>query len=313
MKLSNRPGLMPSLFFLFTWLFLPLDYPASGETGGAALPSPVDVVRSPAEPKPTQTPKKNAIQGADYIAAGELAVFISEAPAAWSVIPETYSNSIHVDSNGRKLLFASPVKGTVSIIAATTADGKPQITVHTFTNGEKSPTPEPTPEPQPEPKDPLEELTRKEILKIDATAADAGREKLADVFQKCIEFIDAGTVQTPAGARETFRRYWEFEAARAGAGTLDAFRPLLSAVSDAIDWSTILSVRSDFSKIKKALTEAARADRNAAAEPEAEKPAEKETPKPTQPKSSCPGGNCPTGTCPTGNCPNANGRFFYRY
>ena len=269
MKLENRPGIIPSLFFII-----------------AALCSPAFA----------------AIDGPEVIAAGELAIFQTDVPAAWAVVPDTYAKSVVVDSSGEKLVFASPVKGTVTIIAATAGiEGKPNIEVRTFINGEKSDGADNGEDEQPE--DKLIALVKSEFQKIEnKEAAETGKQKLADVFQTVVDFIDKKTVQTPAGARETFRRYWEFETARIGKGTLDAYRPFLSAVSDAIDWSTIQTVRADFIKVGLGLSEAARADQQQAPS----SGTKTETPKPTQtqqqPKSSCPGGNCPTG-----------GRFFYRF
>lgn len=275
MKRINRPEIVPSLFFLI-----------------AALCSPAFA----------------AIDGPDYIAAGELAVFTSDVPAAWAVVPDTFSKSVVIDSSGKKLVFASPVKGTVTIIASTAAEAgeTPNIEVRTFTNGDKSDGGGGDEEDEKEPVDKLIALVKSEYQKIEnRDAAEAGRLKLAGVFQTVVDFIDKKTVQTPAGARETFRRYWEYEAARAGKGALDAYRPFITAVSAEIDWSSIETVKTDFMKLVKGLTEAARADQSAPTSETAEKPEEKETP---QSGSNCPGGVCPTGNCPNGNC---NIRRFY--
>ena len=283
MKRINRPGSVPSLFFLI-----------------AALCSPAFA----------------AIDGPDYIAAGELAVFTSDVPAAWAVVPDTFSKSVVIDSSGKKLVFASPVKGTVTIIASTAAEAgeTPNIEVRTFVNGEKSDGGGGDEEDEKEPVDKLLALVKSEFQKIEnRDAAEAGRLKLAGVFQTVVDFIDKKTVQTPAGARETFRRYWEYEAARAGKGTLDAYRPFITAVSAEVDWTSIETVKTDFMKLVKGLTEAARADQSAPTSETAKKPEEKETPK-TETEEPQSGSNCPGGVCPTGNCPNGNcniRRFYY--
>ena len=79
MKKSNtenpvRIGVLPSLFFL---LFLAL--------GGANAAAEV--------------------KGPDFVNAGELAVFSSDEPAAWAVIPASYAESVYIDTGGKTLIF----------------------------------------------------------------------------------------------------------------------------------------------------------------------------------------------------------------
>ena len=211
-------GILPRLFFLLLWAL----------SGSIAA---------------------GEVNGPDFVKAGELATFTSNEPAAWAVIPENYKESVFIDSGRKILIFASPVKGTVSIIAATATDGAANIEIHTFINGDKPDGNEPEPEPGS-----LEEIVRNELIKIEnRQAAEAGREKLAGVFQTVIDGINKGTIRTPEGARETFRRYWEYEAATAGAGTLEAYRSLISSVSSQIDWTDTETVKSNFESIKKAL------------------------------------------------------------
>lgn len=186
-----------------------------------------------------------AVKGPEFVEAGNIAVFTSDKPTAWAVVPESYSESVYIDSDGKSLIFASPVQGAVTVIGATAGDGdKPNIEVRTFYNGTKGIEPEPGT---------LANLTRAEIGKIDASVQTIGCARLAAVFEKVVDGIEQKIIRTPEGARETFRRYWEYEAARTGNGTLEAFRPAILKISNAIDWKDAESVKKDFQDVIKGL------------------------------------------------------------
>ena len=203
-----------------------------------------------------------AITAPDSVEAGCLAVCKSNTPATWAIYPQDYRGSYYVADGGSSCIFASPVKGIVTIIAATVNDeGGVDIAEHTLYNGETapepdnvdpapSPTPTPTPEPEPEPElETLESI----VETSDATATAADLNALSNAFATVIQSIDNGAIKTPAGARETFRAVWLRQAALTNPAAIDALKPLIDALSDRIDNTDLQTIRRDYTEIVAAL------------------------------------------------------------
>lgn len=192
------------------------------------------------------------ITAPDSVEAGCLAVCKSDTPATWAIYPQSYRGSCYVADGGSSCIFASPVKGVVTIIAATVNDeGGVDIAEHTLYNGEAAPesdSVDPAPSPAPTPET-LESIV--ETSDVQATAADLNA--LSSAFATVIQSIDNGAIKTPAGARETFRAVWLRQAAVANPAAIDALQPLIDKLSDMIDNSDLTTIRRDYAAIVAAL------------------------------------------------------------
>ena len=193
-----------------------------------------------------------AITAPDVVEAGSLAVCKSDTAATWAIYPQSYRGSYYVADGGSSCIFASPVKGIVTIIAATVNDaGGVDIAEHTLYNGEAAPEPDkvdPAPSPEPEPE------TIDSVIAADnsqATAADLNA--LSNAFATVIQSIDNGAVKTPAGARETFRAVWLRQAAMTNPAAIDNLSGLIDKLSAMIDNSDLQTIRRDYTAIVAAL------------------------------------------------------------
>ena len=227
-----------------------------------------------------------AITAPKCIEAGQLAVAHSDEPATWTVFPVKYQTDIYIADGGLTCIFASPVKGEITIMAATVEDGKAVISQHTLYNGlpnpegdETTPVPEP-PKPAPEPeKTPMEKA-------IDSAKnyPEKDVEALAETFDAVVSGIDRGTISTPAAARETFRALWAAKAIEIDPEAITRDAPLVTELSNVVDNSSIETVKKDYSEIAEGLKAVVPAKEEPKPEPK------KEAPKPQ------------AGTCPNGNC-----------
>ena len=229
-----------------------------------------------------------ALEGPPGFKAGELAVVRSDVDAVWTVYPQTYSASYAVSDDGKTLYFASPQEGKITVIAASVSDGQPVIDSHIIYNGVEVPSPDPSPEPTPEPeKETLESVIKSEAKDKDATELTA----LAESFELVVDGIDRGTITTPTGARETFRRVWTEKGTAVKPSALDDLSALISAISSRVDNSTLKGLRDDYER-------AATAVRSVLPAPAKES-------KPVKPQMQ-------NGGCPNGQCPTTQNRWWYR-
>lgn len=226
-----------------------------------------------------------ALTGATGCKAGELAVVRSDVEAVWTVYPATYSASFAVADGGKTCFFASPTEGEATIIAASVVDGKPVIDSHILYNGVEVPTP-PTPEPVVEP-DTMETAIKTAAKDKD----DAELTALAESFEYVVDGIDRGTITTPTGARETFRRVWTEKGTAVKLTALDDLSALISAISSHIDNSTLRGLRGDYER--------------AAAAVRSVLPAPAKESEPMKPQTQ-------NGGCPNGQCPTTQNRWWYR-
>ena len=195
-----------------------------------------------------------AITAPDAVEAGSLAVCKSDTAATWAIYPQSYRGSYYVADGGCTCVIASPVKGIITVMAASVNDnGGVDIAEHTLYNGESAPeppdvapSPVPTPEPEPE--------TIDSVIAADnsqATAADLNA--LSNAFATVIQSIDNGAVKTPAGARETFRAVWLRQAAMTNPAAIDNLSGLIDKLSAMIDNSDLQTIRRDYAAIVAAL------------------------------------------------------------
>ena len=229
-----------------------------------------------------------ALTGPSGCKAGELAVIHSDVEAVWTVYPASYSASFAVADGGKTCFFASPTAGEATIIAASVADGQPVIDTHVIYNGVEVPAPEPSPLPTPEPKP----ETIESVIKSKAKDKDVAElTALAESFELVVDGIDRGTITTPTGARETFRRVWTEKGTAVKLTALDELSAVISAISSHIDNSTLRGLRGDYER-------AATAVRSVLPAPAKES-------KPVKPQMQ-------NGSCPNGQCPTTQNRWWYR-
>ena len=234
-----------------------------------------------------------AITAPVSVDAGQLAVAKSDVPAVWTVYPAQYQTAIYVADEGATLIFASPDKGEVTLIAATLVEGKIELNQHVLYNGVPAPEPEVVPEPEPKPTpapQPPPEPEKTPLEKAVEGAKDFPAEDvnaLADTFESIVSGIDRGTINTPIAARETFRAIWANNAGKVNPQAITAMGTLITEISNQIDNSSLATIRRDYSYVAKTLKEIKPLPKEESPPPTEKKP---ETPITNQ---NCPNGNCP--------------------
>lgn len=192
-----------------------------------------------------------AITAPASVDAGQLLVAKSDSPAVWTVYPVKYQTSFYVADEGSTLIFASPEKGEVTLIAATLKNEKIELSQHTLYNGVPSPNPSPVPDPKPEPdRTPLEEVL--EGAK-DYPAEDVNA--LADTFEAISSGIERGTITSPVSARESFRATWAANIAEVNPEAINTMSKLITAISEKIDNSSLEAIKRDYAIIARKLKE----------------------------------------------------------
>ncbi len=247
------------------------------------------------------------ITGAVGCNAGELVVLNSDKESVWTVYPSEYSASYAVSDDGRTIYFASPKTGKVTFFAASVVDGLPYLESHSLFNGLELPDPAPTPTPAPEP-EPVVDETIEGVVKSEGEGKSADElTALAETFEFVSDGINRGTIRTTAGARETFRKEWLRKSALTNPDSLEEMGSLIEKVGSMIDYSSLESVKKDFSRVAAALREIV--PKLKSEKPEEEEAKKEESEKKVEDNQK----SCPTGTCPNGTCPNVqnyNGGFF---
>ena len=194
-----------------------------------------------------------AITAPDAVEAGQLAVCKSDKPATWAIYPQSYRGSYYVADGGATCVIASPVKGVVTIMAASVDDnGGVDIAEHTLYNGEPSPEPDKTDDDAPD-VTPAPETLESIIETSDVQASAADLNALSNAFATVIQSINNGAIRTPAGARETFRAVWLRQAAVTNPAAIDKLQPLIDKLSDMVDNSDLTTIRRDYAAIVAAL------------------------------------------------------------
>lgn len=135
--------------------------------------------------------------------AGDLRVFEVETPASWLVIPE--NNSWKVDSDAKKLYFASPRRGTFTVIASVKDEGEAsgiKILSLTFENGGED-----DGDDDDFPDDDFTEYVKKSVSKVEK-ATESEKKALSGTFQSVADMIATGAIKTPQTARMALKNKW---------------------------------------------------------------------------------------------------------
>lgn len=131
--------------------------------------------------------------------AGDLRVFEVDTPASWLVIPE--NDSWKVDSDAKKLYFASPRRGTFTVIASVKDEGEAsgiKILSLTFENGGED---------DDFPDDDFTEYVKKSADKVEG-ATEREKTALSGVFKSVADIISNGSIKTPQTARMALKNKW---------------------------------------------------------------------------------------------------------
>lgn len=175
--------------------------------------------------------------------AGDLNVFEVDTPASWLMVPE--NNNWRVDSDGKKLYFASPKEGEYTVIASVKDESEPsgiKILSTVFQNGGE----------EDEDFTPDDEFTAKikESKKQVIGGTDSESETLAKAFDKVIGFIDDGTVKTVSSARMALKNTW---IETANKNTIVKWNPFFTRMDAMIEDKDIVILREQFSKIARGI------------------------------------------------------------
>jgi hypothetical protein len=141
--------------------------------------------------------------GPDRVLLGTLASFeiVPEQEASWHIVTPLSNIGTHqVDTKLSKLYFASPERGRYTVIAGIVLDGRPELLVKTFINGEEDVEPFPVPVPLPPTsleawiKTQLPILVKSENLITESCL-------VAECFEEIVQRIDDGNIKTPQNAQ----------------------------------------------------------------------------------------------------------------
>lgn len=136
--------------------------------------------------------------------AGDLRVFEVETPASWLVIPE--NDSWKVDSDFKKLYFASPRRGTFTVIASVKDEGEAsgiKILSLTFENGEE----DDGDDDDDFPDDDFTEYVKKSADKVEG-ATEREKTAISGAFESVADMISNGSIKTPQTARMALKNKW---------------------------------------------------------------------------------------------------------
>jgi hypothetical protein len=137
------------------------------------------------------------LTGPDHISSGTLASFeiVPAQEASWHIVSPSSNTAIYqVDTGSSKLYFASPERGTYTVVAGIVTNGKPQLLVKTFFNGEEETIPLPVSSLETWIKTQAPNLVRSKNFVMESRL-------VADCFEKIVRRIDEQTITTAQNAR----------------------------------------------------------------------------------------------------------------
>lgn len=158
--------------------------------------------------------------------AGDLRVFEVENPASWLVIPE--NESWKVDSDAKKLYFASPRRGTFTVIASVKDEGEAsgiKILSLTFENGEEDGDDDDVFP------DDFTEYVKASASKVTG-ATESERKALSGAFEVVSDMISDGVIKTPQTARMTLKNRWTSAVSKDAVVRWNTFFTLMDAKLD---------------------------------------------------------------------------------
>ena len=142
--------------------------------------------------------------GPDRTLPGTLASFeiVPEQEASWHIVPPTpHVGTYQIDRGLAKLYFASPEPGRYTVIAGIVVDGKPELLVKTFINGDGEIEPNPLPIPLP-PVSSLETWIKTQLpvlVKSDNLASES--QLVAECFEEIVQRIETENIRTVQNVR----------------------------------------------------------------------------------------------------------------
>lgn len=179
---------------------------------------------------------------------GELVRVTSDVEADWIVQPEEYSANVYVDSNKKTLVFASAKPGTVYIFAATSDDGgapKAQCWRLVITpDAPDNPAPVPNAYPQ---------TVTDAISRIQSKTIDAEKQTFIKVLKSTAGFIDSGSINTPAGVRETIRRNWLLQTASVNPDAPTVWQDATDALMEALNAPELATAKQNVNALIEAM------------------------------------------------------------
>lgn len=177
--------------------------------------------------------------------AGDLRVFEVETPASWLVIPE--SDSWKVDTDAKKLYFASPRRGTFTVIASVKDEGEAsgiKILSLTFENGGEDDGDDDV-----SPDDDFTEHVKKSADKVEG-ATEREKTALSGAFESVADMISNGSIKTAQTARMTVKNKWVSVADKNAVTKWNTFFLAMDAKLEDDDLSIL---RKQFEKIAESL------------------------------------------------------------
>lgn len=179
---------------------------------------------------------------------GELVRVASDVEADWIVQPEEYSANVYVDSNKKTLVFASGQPGTVYIFAATSDDGgAPKAQCWRLVITPDAPD-NPAPVPNAYPKTVIDAISR-----IQSKTIDAEKQTFIKVLKSTAGFIDSGSINTPAGVRETIRRNWLLQTASVNPDAPTVWQDATDALMEALNAPELATAKKNVNALIEAM------------------------------------------------------------
>lgn len=175
--------------------------------------------------------------------AGSLNVFEVETPASWLMVPK--NDDWRVDSDGKKLYFASPKEGEYTVIASVKDESEPsgiKILSTTFQNGGEE-NEDFTPDD--------EFITQIQACKKQIVGrTNSESEILAKAFEKTISLIDDGTIKTAGSAKMTVKNMWVGMVDKA---VVSKWNPFFTCMDAKLEDNDLKVLREQFNKIAKGI------------------------------------------------------------
>lgn len=189
-----------------------------------------------------------AITAPESAKPGELVRVASDVEADWIVQPDEYNANVYVDSNKKTLVFASGQPGTVYIFAATSDDGgAPKAQCWRLVITPDAPD-NPTPVPNAYPKTVIDAISR-----IQSKTIDAEKQTFIKVLKSTAGFIDSGSINTPAGVRETIRRNWLLQTASVNPDAPTVWQDATDALMEALNAPELATAKKNVNALIEAM------------------------------------------------------------
>jgi len=197
--------------------------------------------------------------GPDRVLPGTLASFeIAPAQeASWHIVMPS-GGTYQVDTGLSKLYFASPGRGQYTVIAGIVNDGKPQLLVKTFINGDEEVEPNPLPIPLP-PVSSLEAWIKTQ-LPVLVTSNNLASEAhlVADCFEQIVQRIESENIKTVQNAQTQLQITLTGTLALASPTAVTEWMPFITELSRRIETELGEKI-DDLSAVKTVLRDVANA------------------------------------------------------